>query len=113
MENGSKPSAGRQSPITTQVLDTSVGRPAAGVFVVLEQYQDTEHDWQTIAEGKTDDDGRIDDLLRPDALEEGLYRITFDTDAYFGDLDVPTFYSSVSINFQVNDPTEPQHLPTY
>ena len=99
------------SPITAHVFDLTTGRPAPGVFIVLEQYQDTEHDWQTIAEAKTGEDGRADELIVTDAIEEGLYRITFDTDAYFGEHKVKTFYSAVSINFQVSDGDQPYHIP--
>ncbi len=97
--------------ITTHVLDTSLGRPAVGVFVVLEHYVDTERNWHTIAEGKSDAKGRVDDLLPAKSLEEGLYRITFDTDAYFGDREVETFYPSISVNFQVADPKQHHHVP--
>jgi len=69
--------------------------------LVLERYEDSEHDWQTIAEAKTDASGNANDLLPSGSIDEGLYRLTYDTDAYFGEIDTPTFYSSISINFQV------------
>lgn len=98
-------------PITTQVLDLTTGNPVAGMFIVLEHYQDTEHDWQTITETKTDDRGRANAMESPKDIEEGLYRITFDTDAYFGERDIKTFYSSVTINFQVSSADRPYHIP--
>lgn len=97
--------------LTTRVLDTSLGRPAPGMFIVLERYEDSERDWQTIAEAKTDKDGRAADLLARDEFREGLYRITFDTDAYFGERGVETFYPSIAVNFQVSDPSRQYHVP--
>lgn len=102
---------GEQASLTTRVLDTSLGRPAAGVFIVLEYYDDSERDWQTVAETKTDEQGRALELLPPGKLQEGLYRITFDTDAYFGERDVETFYPSVTVNIQVSDPSLHFHVP--
>ena len=68
------------SGITTHVLDTSRGRPAAGVPVALERA--AESGWQLVGRGKTDADGRASELLSS-APEEGRYRLTFDTGAYF------------------------------
>jgi 5-hydroxyisourate hydrolase len=102
---------GEQASLTTRVLDTSLGRPAEGVFIVLEHYEDSQRDWQTVSETKTDKHGRALDLLPAGSLQEGLYRITFDTDAYFGERDVETFYPSVTVNFQVNDPSRHYHVP--
>ena len=100
-----------RSLITTRVLNLTTGKPAVGVFIVLEHYQDTEHDWQTIAEAKTDKAGRAENMLPAGLTEEGLYRLTFDTDAYFGERDVETFYSSISINFQVTDTDGRYYIP--
>ena len=100
-----------EHPITAQVVDLSTGDPATGVFIVLEHYRDTDHDWQTIGETKTDETGCAVDLLPPGLLQEGLYRLTFDTDAYYGERDIRTFYSSVSINFQVTDVRRQYDIP--
>jgi 5-hydroxyisourate hydrolase len=50
------------SQITTHVLDTSLGRPAAGVPVVLE-VEDVGTGWKQVGRGATDKDGRLSDLL--------------------------------------------------
>lgn len=101
----------KQVSLSTRVLDTTLGRPAQGVFIVLEYYDDSERDWQVIAETKTDESGRVEKLLPGGELREGLYRITFDTDAYFGERGVETFYPSVSVNIQVGDPSRQYHVP--
>lgn len=99
------------SPITTHILDTSRGRPAAGVPVTLERLSDTGAA-VVLARGVTDADGRIRDLLpaepRPEA---GMYRISFDTGAYYAALGVEGFYPSVTIVFHLRAPAEHHHIP--
>ena len=58
------------SQITTHILDTSLGRPAAGVQVLLQK--ETETGWQTIAEGITNQDGRVGGLHLPEALHAAI-----------------------------------------
>lgn len=99
------------SAITTHILDTSRGRPASGVLVVLE-IRATEGDWKVIGHGMTDMDGRLKELMPPDTpLEEGTYRLTFDTGAYFSQQNIESFYPEVSIVFTVRDAGEHYHVP--
>ena len=93
------------SAITTHVLDTSRGRPAAGVPVLLERAVDA--GWEPAGRGTTDADGRARDLLSS-APQEGRYRLTFDTGAYFG---AASFYPEVSVTFVVGPGEEHYHLP--
>ena len=51
-----------KSPITTHVLDTAQGQPAANIHVVLEVRQ-TQDSWETVGEGRTDTDGRINNFF--------------------------------------------------
>jgi 5-hydroxyisourate hydrolase len=51
------------SDITTHVLDVSIGRPAAGVPVILEIQKAA--DWRELSRGATDSDGRLRNLLAP------------------------------------------------
>jgi 5-hydroxyisourate hydrolase len=98
------------SRITTHVLDTARGRPAAHVAVTLERLDD---DAATeLGRGETDDEGRLRDLLPgEDALEVGRYRLTFDTAAYFRTQNVKGFYPRVVIEFEVRDANEHYHVP--
>ncbi|EYF05667.1 hydroxyisourate hydrolase [Chondromyces apiculatus] len=100
-----------QSPITTHILDTSRGRPAAGVHVTLEYL--TEHGKASVlGHGLTDADGRLRTLLSGDERPQvGTYRLTFDTGAYFSALGVEAFYPSVSIVFLLRAPEEHHHVP--
>jgi 5-hydroxyisourate hydrolase len=96
------------SAITTHILDTSTGRPAAGVEVQLE-LQRGDH-WTEIARGSTDADGRVRTLLPADApLVPGTYRLIFHTQAYFAH--VNSFYPHVVIVFTVSSGEAHYHVP--
>lgn len=94
------------NPITTHVLDTSTGQPAAAVPVILERR--TEEGWQRVGQGVTKTDGRVSDLSREDA-PPGTYRLTFDTAAYFGDKE--TFYPVVRVVFRFKGEGSHCHVP--
>jgi 5-hydroxyisourate hydrolase len=98
------------SPITTHVLDTTRGRPAQGVPVRLERREDGGA-YATVGSGATDADGRLRTLLAAGSLTAGVYRITFDTAAYFGALGTSTFYPEVSIVFSIRSTDEHYHVP--
>jgi 5-hydroxyisourate hydrolase len=85
--------------LSTHVLDTSKGRPAAGVPVRLET-----EDGRTLADGRTDGDGRIKGW----DLEEGVHRLVFGTGDYLGP---EAFYPQVVVAFRVTDPAEHHHVP--
>jgi 5-hydroxyisourate hydrolase len=93
------------SPISTHVLDTSLGRPATGVAVTLEQGPD----WTEVGSGRTGDDGRIAELGSPRA--RGDYRLRFDTGAYFGTAGAAAFFPEVTVQFTVERPEEHHHVP--
>ena len=69
------------SQITTHILDTAAGRPAAGVPLELAR-REGEH-WVSLATGTTDADGRVAGLLGEETLPAGTYRMHFDTAQYF------------------------------
>ena len=99
------------SGITTHVLDTARGRPAAGVPIVLER-ADAAGAWQRLGQGATDGDGRLRTLL-PDGEQPaaGVYRLTFDTQAYFAATGTDSFFPAVHITFQVSAPEQHYHVP--
>jgi 5-hydroxyisourate hydrolase len=98
-----------RSPITTHVLDTSIGKPAAGVEVKL--YALDREGSVEVGRGTTNDDGRVTDLLAPGSLQAGNYRISFDTGAYFAKTGRAGFYPRVDIQFTVAEPSEHFHVP--
>ncbi len=93
------------SPITTHVLDTAKGCPAADIAVTLEYSNNDE--WQKIAHGSTDADGRIMDWM-DNGMQAGEYRITFNTDSYHNG---QGFFPSVAINFRIENPEQHYHVP--
>jgi 5-hydroxyisourate hydrolase len=97
------------SPITTHILDTRLGRPAANVAVSLEKLDAAA--WQVLGMGVTNHDGRLMDVLKPGALTIGRHRITFDTGAYFQRQQVESFYPSVTVEFEISDPSQHYHVP--
>ena len=102
---------GGMSPITTHVLDTARGVPAMGVPVRLEARNAPDR-WDLIGHGTTDTDGRVADLL-PEKfpVEKGVYRMIFDTAAYFKTVGVKdSFYPSVTVVFEVRDQRH-HHVP--
>lgn len=84
--------------ITTHVLDTAKGRPAAGVRIVLVR------DGHVLFDGITDADGRARLL---DRAEAGTYRLTFDTGGY----NPGGFFPEATIVFTVDAPEHHYHVP--
>jgi 5-hydroxyisourate hydrolase len=96
--------------LTTHVLDTMHGRPAAGVAVRLSR------GGQTLAETTTNSDGRCDaPLLDVDSMAAGAYRLEFDVGAYYRGLGVslpePAFLDTVALEFGIADQTAHYHVP--
>jgi hydroxyisourate hydrolase len=90
------------SQLTTHVLDTSLGRPGEHLTIRLKKPVDDK--WLTIAQGVTDTDGRIGDLLPPGRnLATGNYKMVFETANYFAKNNIKGFYPEVEIQFTVFD----------
>ena len=96
-------------PISTHVLDTAKGQPAAGIEVKLEIPTDTGS--VIIAMGTTDKDGRITQWTT-DSFDSnyatGNYQITFETDAYHQG---KGFFPQVCIPFRVDNIDQHYHVP--
>lgn len=95
-------------PISTHVLDTALGRPAADVTVLLERLVGDQ--WTAAGRGRTDANGRISALLEGPPLA-GTYRLTFDTGAYFAVQDTRAFFPEVGIVFEALDGEPHYHVP--
>jgi 5-hydroxyisourate hydrolase len=99
------------SAITTHVLDTSRGRPAAGVSVLLER-RAGHGDWDAIGRGDTDEDGRLGTLMpMGEPLVAGVYRMKFDTGRYFESQGAQAFYPEVVVVFETNPGETHYHIP--
>ena len=99
------------STISTHVLDTATGRPAAGVRVSLDRVGGPDGD-APLGAGETDGDGRLRALLAEDArLVEGTYRLRFAVGEYFARAGCEAFYPEVSVCFRVGPGGEHYHVP--
>ena len=98
------------STISTHVLDTALGRPAAGVRVSLERLTGEQVD--VVGGGTTDSDGRLRDFLSTGiALRPGTYRLRFETEAYFRATSRDVFYPAVTVDFRVAEESAHYHVP--
>ena len=97
------------SQLTTHILDTSKGKPASGVTVIL--YYGQNDSWDEMARGVTNADGRIPDLLPKDlSLIPGIYKLRFETKDYFDKNSVPCFYPYIEIICDIQT-KEHYHIP--
>jgi len=96
--------------ISTHVLDTTRGEPAAGVAVTLWRLDGKEH----VPHGtrETDADGRIADLAGG-PLASGTYRISFEVGGYYKKKGLPlsSFLQRVTLDFEVSDGRSHYHVP--
>ena len=98
--------------LSTHVLDTARGRPAAGIPVTLRRIA-PDGTPALLAEAVTNADGRTDaPLLAGDAVTPGTYELTFAVGAYFEDLAPGApFLDSVPLRFAVTEPDGHYHVP--
>jgi 5-hydroxyisourate hydrolase len=103
------------STISTHVLDVSLGKPAAGVPVLIQRVRDDDvYDLRdvTIGAGTTDADGRLRDFLTAGGLlTQGVYRLRFDVAEYFRITSRETFFPEVAVLFRVGAAEEHYHVP--
>jgi len=97
------------SAITTHVLDTSRGRPAADLKVEL--HKKSGEEWKSVGACVTDANGRCNGMLGETPLAVGTYRLTFHAGAYFQALRVESFYSDIPVIFEVRDARTHYHVP--
>ncbi|KAA0123584.1 hydroxyisourate hydrolase [Methylobacterium sp. P1-11] len=100
--------------LSTHVLDTTSGKPAAGVTVELRRLA-ADGTAERVASAVTNADGRTDGPLLDDAtLSAGTYELLFHIGAYFarsGPEGSPPFLDVVPVRFGVSDPTGRYHVP--
>ena len=97
------------SKITTHILDTSRGRPAANVAVPMALRAGEV--WKELANARTDALGRVGTLLPADMPHApGTFRLRFDVAEYFRTEGVPAFFPYVEVVFEVHDDSH-YHFP--
>ena len=95
--------------LSTHILDTALGRPAANVDITLSRFDGEA--WQEIGNAPTDADGRCKTLLGTYSLVAETYKLRFHTAPYFHALNLPSLYPYVEIAFTITDPTQHHHIP--
>jgi len=100
--------------LTTHVLDTARGCPAAGLRITL--YRIAGQGRRRIAEAVTNADGRTDGpILPPGRLEAGQYELVFDAGDYLRGAGLaaaePAFLDAVPVRFGIADPAAHYHVP--
>ncbi len=95
--------------LTTHVLDTASGHPAAGVAVTLFEMVGNER--REIASAVTNDDGRTDRPLL-ESVHQGRFEIVFEIGTYFASRGmVPGFLDRVPVRFRITDMSRHWHVP--
>ena len=100
--------------LTTHVLDTMHGRPAAGMPVTL--YRLVADRRETVVSTQTNADGRCDaPLLSGDTMQSGRYELVFEVDAYFREAGVELadqpFLDQIPIRFGISATDQHYHVP--
>ena len=101
--------------LSTHVLDTASGRPAAGIALSLVRLE-PDGTATPIAQAQTNADGRTDaPLMSGEAMRAGAYEIRFAVAAYFARAGValpdPPFLDVIPIRFGIADPEANYHVP--
>ncbi|ALE90178.1 hydroxyisourate hydrolase [Pseudomonas versuta] len=98
------------NPLSVHVLNLENGLPSPGVNVTLEKY--VGQNWQPLAQGVTNEQGRIGELF-PDkqAMEAGQYRVVFKTGDYFKKAGRDTFFPEIPVIFEVKNVDQHYHIP--
>ena len=96
--------------LTTHVLDTAGGIPAAGMQVDL--FRIAAEGREHVARMVTNEDGRTDTPILPaDAFVVGHYELVFQAGTYFGRDEDISFLNEIPIRFGINDPASHYHVP--
>src|SRR5437870_4836378 len=98
--------------LSSHVLDTTLGRPAANLSIRLEQLAPS-GGWTTRANRTSNEQGRVMDFGAGAGLEAGVYRLTFETDAYLATVHGQSepFYPDVIVQFRITASSEHYHIP--
>ncbi|MDV3467965.1 hydroxyisourate hydrolase [Stenotrophomonas sp. C3(2023)] len=97
--------------MSVHVLDMQTGLPSVGVEVELERRQPGGR-WERIGSGVTNHDGRIEALYpQTQPLEQGEYRVTFQTGAWYQQQHVDAFYPVVQLVLRVDGRLPHYHVP--
>jgi len=97
--------------ITVHVLNTALGRPAAGLAITLDRIEGENRArlgaWITNADGRSDGP-----LVAGNAMQAGIYEVRFEVGAWERASQAePGFYDTIPIRFRVTEPNAHHHIP--
>lgn len=96
--------------LTTHVLDTASGNPAASLVIKLSKIDGATH--SEIKTVTTNSDGRCNaPLLEGDAMKAGIYELEFDVGGYFNNVGSNKFLGIVPVRFGISDINSHYHVP--
>ena len=100
--------------LTTHVLDTALGRPAAGLQITLYRIEGEVR--TRCAQMRTNADGRTDAHILPAAdFQIGIYELVFEAGAYLDSIGIPPeaprFLDVIPLRFGISDPDAHYHVP--
>lgn len=98
------------NPLSVHVLNLETGVPSSGVNVTLERHMGEA--WQPLAQGTTNEQGRIAELYPSDKpLQKGEYRVVFKTGEYYKKTGHETFFPEIPVIFEVKQTDQHYHIP--
>lgn len=98
------------NPLSVHVLNLETGVPSSGVNVTLERHMGEA--WQPLAQGTTNEQGRIAELYPSDKpLQKGEYRVVFKTGDYYKKTGHETFFPEIPVIFEVKQTDQHYHIP--
>jgi 5-hydroxyisourate hydrolase len=98
------------NPLSVHVLNLQDGLPSPGINVTLEK-QDGKN-WDMLNSASTNEQGRIPGLYpEGQALEKGIYRVTFKTGEWFKAHKISSFFPEVPVIFEVDGAVAHYHIP--
>ncbi|XP_029290252.1 5-hydroxyisourate hydrolase-like [Cottoperca gobio] len=103
--------AAESSPLTTHVLNTGDGVPAARMALSLHRLDSQLMIWNMLSVGTTNKDGRCAGLVSGGALSPGMYKLRFETGSYWESLGQTSFYPYVEVVFTISAQEQSFHLP--
>ncbi|KAI4786108.1 hypothetical protein KUCAC02_037344, partial [Chaenocephalus aceratus] len=90
------------SPLTSHVLNTADGVPAARLPLSLHRLDPRTMTWTLLSVGTTDEDGRCAGLIGRDAFGPGMYKVRFETGSYWESLGQSSFFPYVEVRSSVS-----------
>jgi len=98
-------------PVSSHILDTTAGRPAAGVAITMSRMGGVNQAWTKVASRLTNEDGRASAFLTWEQFTPGTYKMHFATGQYFRGQEIESFYPYAEVVFEIKDPSKHYHIP--